>query len=376
MRSRGPAPSRSTSAASSGRSAAAWSRCWCRSCATRSTRRPPASRRRSPPTSSRSPCCSWSPARSASGSGAGAWCAPPTSSTRCCRCSRRCAPNLGAFLVVRALQGTANAFLTPLLLAGLADEVPPRQIGRAVGTFAAVQTAAIALAPLGGGALGAIDWRLAFVEPGRRRGRPRADAARRRDAAATTSRALRAVFTRRVGLLSAAAFTGYAGVTGVGFLVAVLAADEFGLGSITRGVLLAGFGVAGMLLGPRGGRRRRSLRARAGRVDRDRDLRGAGRAARLRAVAGGRSGALWFATGLGLARWCGPGSTCSRSRPCRATGRAGRRSSARSSSPATRPRRCCGCRSTTSIRGSGSSAPAILAAIDRRRSSLPLRVAG
>ena len=72
-------------------------------------------------------------------------------------------PTLGAFLVVRALQGCANAFLTPLLLAGLADEVPPRQIGRAVGTFAAVQTSAVALAPLGGGALGAIDWRLAFV---------------------------------------------------------------------------------------------------------------------------------------------------------------------------------------------------------------------
>ena len=71
--------------------------------------------------------------------------------------------SLGPFLVVRALQGSANAFLTPLLLAGLADEVPPRQIGRAVGTFAAVQTAAVALAPLGGGALGALDWRLAFV---------------------------------------------------------------------------------------------------------------------------------------------------------------------------------------------------------------------
>src|SRR6187200_1474451 len=75
------------------------------------------------------------------------------------------APNLEVFIGVRALQGSANAFLTPLLLAGLADEVDPRQIGRAVGTFAAVQTAAVALAPLGGGALGAIDWRLAFIAP-------------------------------------------------------------------------------------------------------------------------------------------------------------------------------------------------------------------
>jgi len=157
-------------------------------------------------------------------------------------------PSLGAFLVVRALQGAANAFLTPLLLAGLADEVPPRQLGRAVGTFAAVQTAAIALAPLGGGALGAVDWRLAFVS--------QAVVAALlalvppRDGAARAERPRwRTVLTRRVGLLCGASFTGYAGVTGLGFLVAVLAADHFGLSSIARGVLLAGFGVAGILLG-------------------------------------------------------------------------------------------------------------------------------
>src|SRR4029078_9974229 len=63
-------------------------------------------------------------------------------------------PNLGGVLLLRALQGSANAFLTPLLLAGLADQAPPGQIGRAVGTFAAVQTTAIAMAPLGGGLLG------------------------------------------------------------------------------------------------------------------------------------------------------------------------------------------------------------------------------
>jgi MFS family permease len=158
-------------------------------------------------------------------------------------------PNLGWFLVVRALQGSANAFLTPLLLAGLADEVPKGQIGRAVGTFAAVQTSAIALAPLGGGLLGAIDWRLAFVSQtvvaSALALMPPADAQAREGAPPT----LRAVFTRRVGLLSAASFAGYAGITGIGFLVAVLAADDFGLGSIARGVLLAGFGVAGIVTG-------------------------------------------------------------------------------------------------------------------------------
>src|SRR3954465_7765121 len=158
------------------------------------------------------------------------------------------APSLGAFLVVRALQGSANAFLTPLLLAGLADEGPPRQIGRAVGTFAAVQTSAVALAPLGGGALGAIDWRLAFVSQAIVAGGlsliPPVDGKARE-----RRPGLRTVLTQRVGLLSAASFTGYAGITGIGFLVAVLAADDFGLGSIARGLVLAGFGVAGILIG-------------------------------------------------------------------------------------------------------------------------------
>jgi MFS family permease len=157
-------------------------------------------------------------------------------------------PSLGAFLVVRALQGGANAFLTPLLLAGLADEVPPRQIGRAVGTFAAVQTSAVALAPLGGGVLGAVAWQLAFVSQAvvaiGLALLPPEDGAAREELPR-----LRTAFTRRVGLLSAASFAGYAGITGIGFLVAVLAADEFGLESVARGVLLAGFGVAGIVLG-------------------------------------------------------------------------------------------------------------------------------
>src|SRR3954449_5552056 len=213
-------------------------------------------------------------------------------------------PSLGAFLVVRALQGCANAFLTPLLLAGLADEVPPREIGRAVGTFAAVQTAAVALAPLGGGALGAIDWRLAFLSQSAvaigLATMPPADG-RRRDEVPR----LRAVFTRRVGLLSGAAFAGYAGVTGVGFLVAVLAADEFGLSSVERGILLAGFGVAGMVLG----------RAAGGAVDRFGRvpvvLVGTAVCAGLVALLGiaptaGWLAALWFVTGLGSALvWAG-----------------------------------------------------------------------
>jgi MFS family permease len=206
-------------------------------------------------------------------------------------------PTLGAFLVVRALQGCANAFLTPLLLAGLADEVPPRQIGRAVGTFAAVQTSAVALAPLGGGALGAIDWRLAFIAQAVVAAGlaliPPDDGEAREERPA-----LRTVFTRRVGLLSAASFAGYAGITGIGFLVAVLAADDFGLSSITRGVLLAGFGVAGIVTGRAAG----NWVDRYGRVPVA--CVGIAVCSVLVALLGfapspAALGALWFATGLG-----------------------------------------------------------------------------
>ena len=74
-------------------------------------------------------------------------------------------PGIGVFLALRAAQGAANAFLSPLLLAGLADVTPPERLGRSVGTFAAVQTAAVAVSPLCGGLLGAADWRLAFLAP-------------------------------------------------------------------------------------------------------------------------------------------------------------------------------------------------------------------
>src|SRR4051794_39737809 len=67
------------------------------------------------------------------------------------------------FLIARALQGAANAFTTPLVLAALADDTAEGDLGRTMGTFAAVQTAGVVGAPLVGGLAGAIDYRLAFV---------------------------------------------------------------------------------------------------------------------------------------------------------------------------------------------------------------------
>ena len=303
----------STSAAFSARSAAASSRCSSRSCATRSTPRRPASPRRSRRTSCRSRCCSSSRGRSANASGAAVSYARPTSSTRCSRLLAALAPDLGSFLVVRALQGSANAFLTPLLLAGLADEVAAAaRSGRAIGTFAAVQTSAVALAPLGGGALGALDWRLAFLAqsvvagtlalfpPADGRARPEGELPpRAADGAHAPDRACSA--PRRSPATRA--------WSGSGFLVAVLAADEFGLS------LGAARRAAGRLRRRRhrarpGGRwLRRSLRAGAGGAGRDRGLRACSSrrsASLLRRSSSARCGS----PPASARRCCGPGSTC------------------------------------------------------------------
>jgi MFS family permease len=208
-------------------------------------------------------------------------------------------PSIEAFLGARALQGAANAFLSPLVLAGLAEVVPRERLGRTVGTFAAVQTAAIALSPLCGGLLGAIDWRLVFIVPAviavGLAFVPPPDSVRGAD---FTPARLRSVMTRRVGLLSGAAFTGYAGATGVSFLVAIFIEDAFGLGSTARGFVLAGFGVSGMILGRSAGR----LVDRFGRLAAM--SAGAGITAVLVAMVGfagsaGAAAALWTLAGAG-----------------------------------------------------------------------------
>src|SRR4051812_32487389 len=149
------------------------------------------------------------------------------------------AGTIGVLLVARALQGVANAFITPLLLAALAESVAAATLGRSMGTFAAVQTAGVVSAPLLGGLAGEVDFRLAFVIPAgvalllalvRLPGTERAP---ERDAAT-----LRAALNRSVAWVSAGAFVAYLAITGVAVLVALRAADDFGLGPTSRGLLL------------------------------------------------------------------------------------------------------------------------------------------
>jgi MFS family permease len=165
------------------------------------------------------------------------------------------APSIVPFLTLRALQGAANAFTSPLLLAALAESTDEERLGRSMGTFAAVQTAGMVMAPLCGGLIGAIEPRLAFAVPGLvglmlavapmpgGTGAIREAPARLRDA-----------FNRRSTAVASAGFLAFLAINGVAFLVSLRAAQRFGLGTTERGLLLAGFGLAGVIAGrPAGG---------------------------------------------------------------------------------------------------------------------------
>jgi MFS family permease len=157
--------------------------------------------------------------------------------------------SLAPFLVLRGLQGGANAFTTPLLVASLADVTPRASLGRAMATFAAVQTIGVVMAPLIGGVAGALDYRLAFIVPAVAALALAAVrlAPHKRDADATPT--VRSALTRPTLLLAGFAFAGYMSTVGVAFLVALRAADRFDLSAGARGLLLAVFGFAGMLAG-------------------------------------------------------------------------------------------------------------------------------
>jgi MFS family permease len=160
------------------------------------------------------------------------------------------APEIWSFIAARAVMGAANAFLSPILLAALSEVVAPEVLGRSVGTFAAAQTAGITLAPALGGALGELSWRLAFLLvavaaallafPRRSLGAIDRD---------PSDVSLRALLNRWISLLAAQAMLGYLGFTAIGFVLVLVAAEEFGLGPGTRGLLVAGYGVGGILLG-------------------------------------------------------------------------------------------------------------------------------
>ncbi len=152
-------------------------------------------------------------------------------------------------LVGRGIQGIANSFTTPLLLATIAADTPRAQLSRTLGLFAALQAAGQTSGPLVGGLAAEVTWRLAFVGVGVAAvvlaliGLP-PDA---QDRPATQVVRLRTAWRPEVLRAAAVAFVGWGCLGGITFLVAYRTDDGFGLSASERGVLLTAFGVVGML---------------------------------------------------------------------------------------------------------------------------------
>lgn len=157
------------------------------------------------------------------------------------------AATLPLFLAARALQGAANAFTTPLLLAALGAAAPPGRLGRALGWFGSLQAAGQTSAPLVGGLAAELDWRLAFggvavvagllgvagiPSSGSRSDRPPA---------------LRTAWRPEILRMGTVAALGWGCLAGLNFLVALRLEEEFALGAGARGLVLTGLGVAGLL---------------------------------------------------------------------------------------------------------------------------------
>lgn len=160
------------------------------------------------------------------------------------------APTLPVFIAARALQGVANAFITPLLLAGLAETVPAERFGRQVGIYSSFQALGGGLGPIIGGIAADTDWRLAFfgtmavslvlaVAP------PSGEA--RLDAQAPR---LRPLLTRRMVMLGVGFLFAAAGPVGISVLVGVAARDVLDLSGTITGIILFAGAMAALVLGP------------------------------------------------------------------------------------------------------------------------------
>ncbi|RLK59127.1 MFS transporter [Actinokineospora cianjurensis] len=152
------------------------------------------------------------------------------------------------FLAARAVQGGANAFTTPLLLAAIATVTPPERLGRALGLYASLQAAGQTSAPLLGGVAAEVDWRWAFAGVAVvSAGLALAGLPEQMREPQRTHSTLRSAWRPHVLKAGWLAMVGWACLGGMSVLLALRAEETFGLSAAERGLVLTGFGVVGLL---------------------------------------------------------------------------------------------------------------------------------
>lgn len=150
-------------------------------------------------------------------------------------------------LAGRAVQGAANAFTTPLLLAAIAAVTREDRLGRTLGVFAAMQAAGQTSAPLVGGLAAEASWRWAFAGAAVVAALLAWIGLPRTTAPSGERPRLRSAWRPSVVRIAVTAFVAWGCLGGLSFLVAFRLGDDFGLSAGQRGLVLTGFGLAGIL---------------------------------------------------------------------------------------------------------------------------------
>jgi MFS family permease len=164
------------------------------------------------------------------------------------------APSLPTFLVARALQGAANAFFTPLLLAALTDITPEDQLGRRIGMYSSFQAVGGAGAPFIGGLSAEIDWRVAFVVTAVITALILVSSPGSHGSTRTERPPIRPLFAPRLLALGLASLSITAGPLGAQVLLGLKLRDVLDIEPGPAGLILSAGFVGPILLGPSLGR--------------------------------------------------------------------------------------------------------------------------
>jgi predicted MFS family arabinose efflux permease len=173
------------------------------------------------------------------------------------------APTYGIFLLAQVLQGATNAFTSPILMATLGDIVPERRTSRVIGFFNTWSLAGTMCAPLLGGFLGDISWRVPFIVIGvlnwlltvwlviwfRRYG---AEVPRRSRSMSLREdvREMASALGIQIVWLAALSFLASNAIRGSVYLFADYLDQSWGISVAAAGLVLAVYGLAGLLIGP------------------------------------------------------------------------------------------------------------------------------
>ncbi|MFV0457723.1 MAG: MFS transporter [Actinomycetales bacterium] len=176
------------------------------------------------------------------------------------------APTLETFTLARVVQGAANAFTTPVLVAAISDAVPASRLGRSLGLFGSMQATGQAMAPLIGGLAADVDWRLAFwgtaLVSAMLATMPPQDSEQTSVAGLERWKALA---NRQLGLASLTAALAFLTTMAMAVVAALYVRDVFGLSASVSGLIVAVFGLSGLATGRQtGGLLDRFGRVRAG----------------------------------------------------------------------------------------------------------------